>query len=175
MREELLSKENGMETNGIVFRNPKTLDGKNLWEIAKASNTLDVNSAYHYLIMCRHFKKTCIVTEKQGQVIGFVIAYIPTDSPDTVFIWQVAVDEKQRGQGLGVDMLIHVFKKVKVFHVNNIDATITPSNKASIKLFTAVARRLKAPFEFEKVFFSGADFGQNVHEPEILFHIGPIL
>ncbi|MBN1931869.1 MAG: diaminobutyrate acetyltransferase [Desulfobacterales bacterium] len=169
-----MSAKNSRETNGIVFRNPKTEDGKYFWEIAKASKILDVNSTYHYLIMCRHFKKTCIAAEKQGRVIGFVIAYIPPDSPDTVFVWQVAVDAKERGQGLGVRMLVNVFKNVKPFDVKNLDATITPSNKASIGLFTAAARELNAPFMLEDDFFSTDDFGQNAHEAEMLFHIGPI-
>jgi len=169
-----LSTENSRKTAGIVFRNPKTEDGKYFWEIAKASKTLDVNSAYHYLIMCRHFGKACIAAERQGQVVGFVTAYIPPDSPDTVFVWQVAVDEKERGQGLGMQMLINVVKNVKALNVKNLDATITPSNQASINLFTAAARELNAPFEFEKEFFSAANFGQNDHEPEMLFHIGPI-
>jgi L-2,4-diaminobutyric acid acetyltransferase len=175
LEKKILSNENSRKRNEIVFRYPKIQDGKYFWEIAKASKTLDVNSAYHYLIMCRHFGRTCIAAEKQGRIIGFVTAYIPTDSPDTIFIWQVAVNEKERGQGLGAHMLLNVFKNVKTLSVKNLDATITPSNQASIKLFTAVARKLKAPFEFEKEFFSEANFGQNAHEPEILFHIGPIL
>jgi L-2,4-diaminobutyric acid acetyltransferase len=174
-REENLSTENSRKTTGIVFRTPKTDDGKYFWEIAKASKTLDVNSTYHYLIMCRHFGKTCLAAEKQGRVVGFVTAYVPLGSPDTVFVWQVAVDEKERGQGLGVHMLTNVFKNVKALNVKNLDATITAPNQASINLFTAVARALNAPFEFGKEFFSAADFGKNIHEPERLFHIGPVL
>jgi hypothetical protein len=55
------------------------------------------------------------------------------------------------------------------------EATITPSNQASHSLFKAAARVLDAPFEFEKEFFSAADFGHHLHAPEMLFHIGPIL
>jgi L-2,4-diaminobutyric acid acetyltransferase len=168
-----LSTENSRKKTGIVFRNPSIRDGKYFWKIAKASKTLDVNSAYHYLIMCRHFGKTCIVAEKQGRVVGFVTAYIPPDSPDSIFVWQVAVDKKERGQGLGVQMLINAFKNAKAYNIKNLDASITPSNQTSIKLFKAVARELNAPFEFEKEFFSASDFGQYNHEPEMLFHISP--
>jgi L-2,4-diaminobutyric acid acetyltransferase len=160
-------------SDSIIFRPPKTDDGKYFWEIAKASKTLDVNSIYHYLIMCRHFGKTCLAAEKQGRVVGFITAYIPPGSPDTVFVWQVAVDEKERGQGLGVQMLVTLFKKLKILNIKHLDATITPSNQASVKLFMAVARELKSSFEFEKEFFPAVNFGENIHEPEILFHIGP--
>ena len=170
-----MSPENKSNTNGIVFRKPTGQDGRYFWEIAKASKTLDVNSTYHYLIMCRHFGSTCIAAEKQGHIIGFVIAYIPPESPDTLFVWQVAVDEKEQGQGIGVDMLVKVFANAKSLHVKYLDATITPSNKASINLFTAAAKKLGAPFEFTADFFSAEDFGQNEHEPEFLFHIGPVL
>ena len=169
-----MSTENRREINGIVFRNPNTGDGKHLWEITKASGTLDVNSTYYYLVMCRHFKKTCIVAEKQGRIVGFVTAYIPSDSPDTVFVWQVAVDERERGHGLGVLLLTNILKNGTALGVKNLDATITPSNKASIGLFKAAARKLHAPFEFGREFFSAADFGQNAHEAEMLFHIGPV-
>ncbi|MFZ2634044.1 MAG: diaminobutyrate acetyltransferase [Desulfosalsimonadaceae bacterium] len=170
-----MRKINSQGINSIVFRNPKIQDGQYLWELAKASKTLDVNSPYHYLIMCRHFGKTCLTAEKQGRVIGFVTAYIPPDSVDTVFVWQVAVDEKERGQGLGLHLLINIFKNAKAFSVRNLDATITPSNQASLCLFKAAARVLDAPFEFEKEFFRAADFGHNFHAPEMLFHIGPVL
>lgn len=169
-----MNTENSREINGIVFRNPTTEDGKSFWEITKASGTLDLNSVYHYLIMCRHFGRTGLVAQKQGQVVGFVTAYIPPPSPDTIFVWQVAVDEKERGQGLGVHLLTRVFQNAKAFGVQYLDATITPSNQASIGLFTAAARALEAPFVFKNEFFSAADFGQNVHEAEMLFHIGPI-
>ena len=59
-----MSTQNSRNINGIVFRPPRTEDGKTLWEITKTSGTLDLNSVYHYLIMCRHFSKTCIVAEK---------------------------------------------------------------------------------------------------------------
>lgn len=166
--------DNCRNKDDIVFRNPETEDGKYFWEIAKASKTLDVNSAYHYLIMCRHFGRTCIAAERQGQIVGFVTAYIPPDLPDTIFVWQVAVEKKHRGRGLGVRMLVEAFNNAKAVNVKNMDATITASNLPSINLFKATARVLNAPFEFEEEFFSAENFGKSGHEPEILFHIGPI-
>lgn len=172
--EEALNAANAQEMSGIVFRNPGKGDGKYFWEIAKASKTLDLNSTYHYLLMCRHFGKTCIAAEEGGNIVGFVVSYVPPTTPDAVFVWQVAVDEKARGRGLGVEMLVRVFGNAAGAGVKYLDATITPSNQASVGLFTAAARALNAPFEFEKEFFTSSDFGQTAHEPEILFHIGPV-
>ena len=169
-----MAAENKEKSGGINIRKPETRDGKHFWELAKATKTLDVNSTYFYLLMCRHFANTCMAAESQGQMVGFVVGYIPPEDPETLFIWQVAVDENQRGKGIGIQMLIQIFNNVKALNVKNIDATVTMSNDASIRLFTAVARQLNAPFEFEKEFFSASDFGQNAHAPEKLFHIGPI-
>lgn len=161
--------------SGIVLRAPGPRDGQNFYELAKASKTLDVNSLYHYLIMCRHFGKTCVAAENQGRFAGFVTAYIPPPAPETVFVWQVAVDEEVRGQGLGRAMLASLWQRAKHFHVKNMDATITPGNQASIRLFTSLAEHLNAPFAFGETVFSSADFGDTHHAPELLFHIGPIL
>ena len=161
--------------NDIRFRHPTAADdGKQLWEITKASGSLDLNSVYHYLIMCRHFGGTSLVAERQGRVVGFVTAYIPPASAETIFVWQVAVDASQRGQGVGVQLLTHVVENARKMGVKYLDATITPSNRASIGLFTAAARALNAPFAFEEEFFSATDFGETTHEAEVLFHIGPI-
>lgn len=158
----------------LVLRVPETRDGRSFHELAKASGTLDVNSVYHYLILCRHFGQTCVAAERQGNLAGFVTAYIPPTQPDTVFVWQVAVDETMRGQGLGRAMLVSLHRRLRQVNVKYLDATITPSNEASVRLFTAVAKYLNAPFEFGKTVFSSADFGKTRHEPELLFHIGPI-
>ncbi len=158
----------------FVFRSPETKDGKYLWEIASASGTLDVNSTYHYLIMCRHFSHTSIIAEDKNQIVGFVTGYVPPKQTDTLFVWQVAVDKEYRGLGIGSKLLLCLYDKVKADKIRNINTTITASNDASIKLFTTVARKLVAPVTFKETFFSAVDFGKNAHAPEQLFHIGPI-
>ncbi len=170
-----MSDKNNRPGAGIVFRKPETRDGKHVYAIAKAAKTLDVNSVYHYLLLCRYFAGTSMVAEKQGRVIGFCTAFTPPEAPDTVFVWQVAVDQQERGQGIGVRILVEIIRNLKASEgITYLDATITPSNTASIKLFTAAAKKLNAPFTFDTVFFSAADFGENAHESEKLFHIGPI-
>lgn len=158
----------------IIFRKPKTADGKYLWELARASKTLDLNSPYHYLILCRHFHHTCMIAEQKGVVVGFVTAYIPPEFQDTLFIWQVAVAEQARGKKLGLNLITRLFNQVNQHTITRIASTITPSNTASVRLFTAVARELGASHEFKEEFFGAKDFGPNAHEPEMLFRIGPV-
>lgn len=168
-----MSDENNRSETGIVFRRPETRDGKHVHALARASGTLDVNSPYHYLLLCRYFADTSIIAEKQRKLIGFCTAFIPPEAPDSVFVWQVAVDQQERGQGIGVRILLKIIYNLRSFGITYLNATITPSNTASVRLFTATAKKISAPFVFEEDFFTAADFGENLHEPEKLFRIGP--
>ena len=107
-------------TSDIIFRKPDTTDGKHLWALAKASKTLDVNSPYHYLILCRHFRHTCLVAKRQGVIVGFVTGYIPPEHSDTLFIWQVTIAEQERGKKLALNLLIHLFHQVKACNISHI-------------------------------------------------------
>ena len=169
-----MSDQSGQDSDEIIFRHPYTKDGKRLWEITKSSGTLDLNSPYHYLIMCRHFKGTTVVAEYNGTIVGFVTAYIPPESENTFFVWQVAVDKSAQSKGVGKKMLVYALKHAGPKKPKFLEATITPSNAASIKLFSAVAKVLGASHEFNEVFFSEDDFGGDAHEAEKLFRIGPI-
>jgi diaminobutyrate acetyltransferase len=144
-------------------------------DLAVRSRTLDVNSCYHYLIMGRHFSQTSMIAESKGRAVGFVTGYIPPEKPDTLFIWQVAVDGDCRGKGIALTMLETLTRALTGRRLSYLDTTITADNKASIALFTALARKVGAPFEFNEIFFSEAQFGKSGHSAEMLFHIGPAL
>lgn len=157
----------------FIFRAPGVSDGKKLFEIAKRSGTLDINSLYHYLIMSSHFSDTGLIAERGPEIAGFVTGYSPPRQPDTLFVWQVAVEKKFQGSGLGKRLLKETF-----FNNNRnyryLEASITPSNTASLNLFTSVASDFGSPYTFETPFFTETDFGDYGHEAEILFRTGPI-
>jgi L-2,4-diaminobutyric acid acetyltransferase len=169
-----LSVQSGQAHDEIMFRHPDTEDGKHLWEITRHSGTLDLNSPYHYLIMCRHFGSTSVVAEINGTIVGFVTAYIPPESRNTLFVWQIAVNKSAQGKGLAKKMLVFAFKNAANNPLAFLEATITPSNTASIHLFSSVAQAFDAPFDFSETYFSEEDFGTGAHEPETLVRIGPI-
>ena len=87
--------------DAVLFRSPQIDDGVRLWEIARDSKVLDLNSSYAYLLWCRDFSATSIVAEVDGRVVGFVSGYTRPSAQETLFVWQVAVDEDQRGLGVG--------------------------------------------------------------------------
>ena len=62
------------EQDGIVLRHPQLADSPELWHLVKAVGTLDLNSSYAYVLMCRHFAHTCVLAELDGQTVGFVPA-----------------------------------------------------------------------------------------------------
>jgi len=91
--------------NELSFRAPVANDGTAMHALVERCKPLDVNSQYCYLILCEHFPSTCVVVEEGSEVVGFITAYIPPGKRDTLFIWQVAVDARLRGQGLAKKML----------------------------------------------------------------------
>ncbi|CAM5451691.1 hypothetical protein SFUMM280S_06955 [Streptomyces fumanus] len=85
---------------------PRVTDGAALWRMARDSKVLDLNSSYSYLLWCRDFAATSAVARAEsGEAVGFVTGYVRPDRPDTLFVWQVAVDAAYRGRGLAAALL----------------------------------------------------------------------
>ncbi|GAA5050389.1 diaminobutyrate acetyltransferase [Nocardia callitridis] len=162
------STENGPET---VLRTPRISDGAHLWRIAKDSAVLDVNPSYAYLLWCRDFANTSVVAEVDGEVVGYVIGFVRPQAPDTVFVWQVAVDSAQRGKGTGAQLLHTLLNSVAAQGVSVLETTISPDNAGSIALFTAVARSRGARITKSALFDAGVF--PDSHESEDLYRITP--
>lgn len=156
------------------FRKPVKSDGADVWTLIKKSNTLDLNSSYKYLMWCEFFSDTSVVVEHQDRIVGFVSGFIQPAAPDTLFIWQVAVDESERGQGLATRMLFQLLSRSTCEHVRFLEATVTPSNIPSQQLFLGLADKLHARCQVREC-FAADDFPENGHEPEFVYRIGPIL
>ena len=160
--------------NTFHLKKPVPSDGKSMWELVKNSKSLDLNSLYHYILMAHHFGDSSIAVFKDNELAGFVTAYFPPINKETLFVWQVCVSEKFQGNGLGKKMLTHLAKANLSQRVKYLDATINPSNNASIALFSSAARALDSDFKFDEIIYPDSFFGKTGHEPEKLFHIGPI-
>ncbi|MPZ66883.1 MAG: diaminobutyrate acetyltransferase [Pseudonocardiaceae bacterium] len=163
----------GADADGVSIVAPDLLHGPQLWQLARESKVLDVNSSYAYLMWCRDFAATSAVALDGGDVVGFVTGYLRPQATDTLMIWQVAVDAGQRGRRLAARMLHDILDRSAPRWMHT---TITPSNKASIRLFTAVARDRATTIErreqFDPQLLPGVDGG--AHEPEDLYVIGPL-
>lgn len=158
----------------VVFRSPAVPDGKRLWRMAADSGTLDANSPYSYLLWCRDFAATSVVGCVGGSVATFVTGYLRPDEPDALFVWQVATDAAYRGRGLArraLDALVdRVTRQTPVAHL---EATVTPGNIASTKLFRGFARDRGAALTTQSL-FTEQEFVGGDHDEEVLFRIGPL-
>ncbi|MFE4306465.1 diaminobutyrate acetyltransferase [Streptomyces sp. NPDC056891] len=167
-------------TTGLTTTTPRTTpptlaDGAELWRIARGSGELDLNSPYSYLLWCRDFAGTTTVArDASGRPIGFVTGYLRPDEPETLFVWQIAVEGSHRGSGVAGTLLDALSAQVAAEHgINRIEATVTPGNLASDRLFRSFARRHGAEVT-QEVLFPAAAFPAAGHESEVLYRIGPL-
>ncbi|WP_342707307.1 diaminobutyrate acetyltransferase [Marininema mesophilum] len=159
----------------VTFRKPTEEDGTAIWQLIKETGVLDLNSSYSYLMLCKYFADTCVIAEEQGDrgVVGFVSAFIQPESPDVIFVWQVAVDHSQRGKGLAKSLLRDLLARDACANVRYLEATISPSNNASQSLFEGLARDIRTNCD-TSVCFPEELFPDEGHESEWTYRIGPI-
>lgn len=155
------------------FRTPVAQDGAALNRLVKASPPLDTNSLYCNLLQCSCFSETSIIAEDEFDLVGFVTGFIVPKQKDTIFIWQVAVAESARKQGLAMKMLLKLLQQPSCNSVRYLETTITEENNASKTLFTRLTEILGVSFTKTKHFSRETHFdGQ--HDDEILYRLGPI-
>ncbi len=158
----------------IKIRRPRLEygDGGAMWKLARESGVLEENAEYTYHMFTHYFGEASIVAEIDGQAVGFIAGFRPPDHVDTAFVWQIAVDEVARGQGLARLMIHGILQRLST-EVRYLEATVSPSNEPSQRTFRGVARDLDAPYS-EEILFPGDRFHGPSHEDEVLFRIGPI-
>ncbi|MFC0861940.1 diaminobutyrate acetyltransferase [Sphaerimonospora cavernae] len=160
------------DPRNAYMEEPTIDDGSRLWRIARDSETLDVNSPYSYLLWCRDFSDTSVVARDGSDACGFVTGFTRPRATDTFFVWQVAVDRSWRGQGLARRMLDWLAERMVARGHRYLEATVTPDNTASERLFESFARDWGSPLERRPVF--GSEHFPASHEPEVLFRIGAL-
>ena len=156
----------------IELRKPETADGSRVHALIKQCSPLDENSTYCNLLQCTHFADTCVVAEDGDELAGFMSAYIPPKQPNVLFIWQVAVHESARGQGLAQRMLSELLARDVCDEVQYIETTITPENDASWRMFSNFAHKRGWKAEQFILFDSRIHFAGE-HKDEHLRKIGP--
>lgn len=156
----------------VKFRKPVEEDGAEVWKLVKRAGVLDLNSSYSYLMLCKFFPETCVIAEDNGQIVGFVSAFLPQTAEETVFVWQVAVDASQRGKGLGKTLLRELISREACSDVQYLEATVSPSNRPSQSLFKSFAKELDTECKIFEC-FSEDMFPDDGHESEWTYRIGP--
>ncbi len=158
----------------VRMRTPTVSDGAAMWALLTEAG-LDRNSPYAYLLVCSDFAATSLVAEDAHGLVGAVASYRPPTRPQAVFVWQVGVAERARGQGLARRMLHELLQVPGNADVTELTATVTPDNEPSLRLFRGLARELGVGCE-ERPRFAAEHFpvGAGDHQPEDELIIGPI-
>ncbi|MFP4155913.1 MAG: diaminobutyrate acetyltransferase, partial [Halothiobacillaceae bacterium] len=131
------------------------------------SGVLDVNSAYLYFLLADHFGETCVVAENEGELLGFLTAYRLPRDPSVLFVWQIGVSDRARGQGVASGMLEALRTRRFFGEIREIQLTISPSNQASQGLFRKWADKLGTRVE-TRDYLTEEHLGDQ-HEPELLY------
>jgi L-2,4-diaminobutyric acid acetyltransferase len=148
---------------------PARGDGARIRRLAERAGGLDVNSTYAYVLWVRDFAATTAVARHGDRLAAYCTGYLRPDAPDTYFVWQVAVDPDFRQRGLARALLDELVARTGA---RAPEATVTPGNAASRRLFTAFAEAHGATLHTEEL-FGAQDLGDG-HEPEDLFRIEPL-
>ena len=139
MLSEQISSSRLSSRRRMRMRKPTKADGAGVWSLVRECKPLDENSVYCNLVQCDHFADTCVLAELDGEVVGWISAYLPPSEEDVVFVWQVAVSERARGRGLGLKMLAELLQRPECADVTKLQTTITRDNDASWALFSKLA------------------------------------
>ena len=156
----------------ITLTPPNSKMGWQVNQLIQQCPPLDTNSTYCNILQCDHFASTSVAAFLDQQMVGFISAYIQPEQVDTLFIWQVAVHEKARGQSLAKNMLLHILERPQCQTIRYLETTITESNKASWALFESLARAKKAKTSRQIQYDSSSHFQQQ-SPTEWLMRIGP--
>ncbi|MBB6731739.1 diaminobutyrate acetyltransferase [Cohnella zeiphila] len=157
----------------LRFRPPRAEDGRRMAELVRASGELDVNSTYCYAMLGQWFSETCLIaeTKEEGRLAGMVTGFRLPSDPLTLFVWQIAVDSRYRGQGVAMALLNELTAELDVRFV---ETTISPSNGPSRRLFQKWADSLRMAITVSEGFREGI-FLEPGHEAEELYRMGPIV
>lgn len=148
-------------------------DAKSIWKIARDAQRLDSNPAYFYLLWCHEFANTSVVATVDRRLAGFLLGYVRQEMPDTLVVWQDAVDPSHHVSGLRLRMMNEVIDRNLACGVNFLETTATPGDKASSRIVERVSRQRDARLT-KRVLFNSAQFPDG-HPIEILFSIGPFV
>ncbi|RIH66244.1 diaminobutyrate acetyltransferase [Mariniphaga sediminis] len=170
----MLQDESSYEKTSFQFKRPTAEDGYAVNQLIEASPPLDPNSVYCNILQSSHFAETSVCAKTGENLSGFISGYLIPTRPDTLFIWQVAVAEPARGNGLAIRMLHELLDRPACKDVRFVETTITPSNTASKKLFQKLANNLKTKIEVSDAFTKEKHFN-GLHDTEQLYRIGPII
>lgn len=168
-----MNARNDLFNHNLTLRHPRATDGFPLNQLVAACPPLDTNSVYCNLLQCQHFADTSVAALVDNRLVGFISAYLLPNDPETLFIWQVVVHEKFRGQGLAKRMMNWLVAQRGSSSARHLITSITPDNRASWMLFESLARDWHTQPVKDMLFERERHFSGQ-HDDEYLLRISPL-
>lgn len=119
------------------------------------------------------FSGQCAVvhSDDSNDLLGFISTIQKPTSLNTLFVWQICIDQQVQKRGLAKSLINFVLKQQKE-KVDYIETTISDDNQASQNLFKSVAKDYNAAIK--KTVYVSADEFRVGHETEYLYTIGTL-
>lgn len=155
----------------LRYRTPHPGDAAPVWRLIRDGGRLDLNSAYSYMLLFRYFADTCVIAERDGQIVGFVTGFIPPVNENVLFVWQIGVSSEARGQGIGKELLRQLLALPAVRRAKALQATVSADNEPSRRLFDSLARERGSRVEQMGEGFPPELFPEAGHEGEPMIRI----
>ncbi len=169
---ETIQNQSISSSSKILFRTAQPTDGVAVWQMVQQVGTLELNTAYFYVLFCTDFRDTCLVALDGDEVIGAIIGYRQPQDPDVAFCWQIGVMPAWRGKGLAGKMLKAWVELEGNQSARWIKATVAEDNQASQSLFKRLASDLGVNCRVRKYFTT--ELLPSGHCPEPIYEIGPV-
>ena len=119
----------------IKIRTAQQNDFLDVYTFISQCKPLENYSEHFYKIMLRYFGNTCFIAEFKKDIIGFIMCFISQMDAKTMFIWQIGVFSKFRGNEIGKMLLKEAEKTAQVYRCKRIELTVDPENVPSQKFF----------------------------------------
>jgi L-2,4-diaminobutyric acid acetyltransferase len=150
----LITSRKTNEENIMEIRNFANNDTKEIIELVSKSRPYVVPyNMYTYWILQNYYGSTCKVIQNDDRLLGYISA-IPSIDKNTLFIWQLCIDEEYRGKGLGTMLITSIISEANVLGYDNIQFSISETNIASQTLFKNFAEKSKSNiYEKDKIQF----------------------
>lgn len=111
-------------------------DADLILNLARACPPLDVHTAYTYWVVCHLYGGTSSILMDDQEAVGYIMG-VPKDR--TLFIWQLGVLPRYRGQGLTA-LLFNALLSSSASRFDEIELTIAPDNNASFGALASWSR-----------------------------------
>jgi predicted GNAT superfamily acetyltransferase len=92
-----------------------------------------------------HFHDTSLVAERDGELAGFLVAFMSPSNPDDAYIHFVGVSPRSRGSGLARRLYETFFDRARTEGRRVVRAVTAAHNSASIAFHTAMGFTVTDP------------------------------